>query len=157
MIEKFGFVLNNLGPLQSAYELIRSSNELLDKTDRYSITGFYHNLSPLVITPKFAVMTLFEAFSYTGRLIATDLNSGSRIQDYMGTTSKYLYPYDLEWIHRPNKQYEPLASVYNNLPIIARSKTHYDIFKSVWKEPISIVENGDMSRLIDVILEYERK
>jgi len=159
-MEKFGIIVNHLGPCQVSYQLIKTINEYLEKHDDVDSVLFYHNLTPTVAKPNFAVANLFEAYAYNGRLISTDLNNASRSLDYIGTKQKYFYPIDLEWTKLQNRQYEQLSQIYCNekLPIIARSENFKQIFEKTWgSKVIGVVENFNFGQLVKVILDYESK
>ena len=147
-----GIVCNNIGPNQLAYYAIKSGNKFVEKGE-HDLIIFFYELMPECLRPNFAIMNLSEAYNYNGVLIATDLNSASRISEYPGTTNKYFYVWDLEWLRIQQKQYEELATIYNNtkIPLIARSKRHYEILKNLWKEPVGIADNCDITQLYEII------
>jgi hypothetical protein len=154
-MKNIGILLNNLGPSQLAYYLIKNGNDFVEDGDN-DLVAFFYEVSPECIRPNFASMNLSEAYSYNGILVATDANSASRILEFPGSTHKFFYVWDLEWAKIQNKQFEDLATVYHNdrLPLIARSKTHFDIIKKIWKEPIGIVEDVDIRQLHKITSEY---
>ncbi len=158
MIEKFGFMLEHLSACQSAYSLIKSTNELLAKTDRYDITFFYRNLTPLVSNPNCAVASLFECYAYKGRLVSLDLNSAVRSLDYL-STKRYFFPSDLEYTKSNNRQYEQLKDIYCNkkIPLIARSESYKSILELAWGSQVIGVSDFNVEEVIKIILDYENK
>jgi hypothetical protein len=147
-----GIVCNNVGPSQLAYYLIKTGNEFV-KTGDDDLVVFFYELMPECIKPNFALMNLSEAYDYNGVLVATDINSASRILEYPGTQEKFFYLWDLDWIKLPQKQYENLLQVYKNprLPLIVRSKRHFELVKNLWQEPVGIVEDCNIGQLKQVI------
>ena len=153
-----GIVCNNVGPNQLAYYMIKSGNEFV-KSGENDLVVFFYELMPECTRPNFGLMNLSEAYDYKGVLIATDVNSASRILEYPGTTDKFFYVWDLEWIRMQQKQYEVLDIVYNNpkMPLIARSKRHFNLLKNLWSKPIGITENCNVNELYNIVDEYTKE
>lgn len=151
-----GLVCNNVGPSQLAYYAIKTGNEFVKSGDNDFVIFFYE-LMPECIKPNFSTMNLSEAYDYNGVLIATDINSASRILEYPGATKKFFYLWDLDWVKLQQKKYEHLAQVYKNknLELIVRSKTHFNFVKNLWKEPVGIVEDCNISKLAKIIEEVK--
>lgn len=155
-IRKLGVICEDLGPNQLAYQLITSANTLLEETDDYDVCLFYRNFLPPVKNANFGTFTVYEAFSYDGVMIATDLHSANAMVKWPGPNRKKMYFYiqDLEWIRLRNQmQYEQLAQVYMNpkLNLIARSEDHKNILESVWRPVSAVVEDGDIRRFVEVV------
>ena len=151
-LTKIGFVVESLGPNQLAYQLIRSANQLLMERDDFDIILYYRNLSPLVMKPNFAIMNMYEAFRPDSPLVATDLNTATRILDYF-TLDRYFYIWDLEHT-KMNRSYEDFAQIYQNpkLKLITRSKQHFDIIQLTWGiTPIGIVEDARIEKFLELI------
>lgn len=152
LLNKIGFILEHLGPAQLPYQLIRSINSYYEQKDDTDIILFYRNCLPFVVTPNCAVMNLFEAFRYGANLVATDLNSASRILDYF-CDGRYFYVWDLEWT-KANRPYEQLADIYQNskLKLIARSQQHFDIIQTTWGiTPVGIVNDCNIKEFLGLI------
>ena len=159
MLTKIGFVIEHLGPAQLPYQLIRSINSYYQEKDDVDVILYWRNVAPFVVTPLCASMNLFEAFRSDSLLIATDLNSASRILQYF-TLDRYYYLMDLEWCHLQSKQYEQLAEIYQNpkLKLIVRSQQHYDIVQLTWGiTPIGIVEDCRIDKFLEVIKKNEQR
>lgn len=154
-MNKIGVLINNLGPNQLAYYLIKHGNKFVE-SGYNDLVAFFYEISPECAGLKFSAMNLSEAYNYNGILVATDTNSASRILEFPGTTNKFFYVWDLEWTKVPEKQFENLSVVYNNdkLPLIVRSQVHYDILKKIWKEPIGICEDANAEQLYKITSEY---
>ena len=153
MLTKIGFVLEHLGPSQLPYQLIRSINSYYQEKDDVDVILYWRNVAPFVVTPLCASMNLFEAFRSDSPLIATDLNSASRILQYF-TLDRYYYLMDLEWCHMPSKNYEQLAEIYQNpkLKIIARSEQHKNIFELTWNRKVEgIVPDANIKGFLELI------
>lgn len=155
-IKKLGFVVHSLNPGQLPYQLITSSNELLRTRDDIDISLFYCFNSVICVEPKFALYGLIDCFSFDGHTVATSIQTASRLLDYPGPRRAgklYYFCNDLCWIRLQPKQYEQLSQIYLNkdIELIARSQHHFDIIKSVWKEPIGVVENANVARFTELI------
>jgi len=158
-MEKIGIILDNLGPSAAAYLLIRSINEYLLDHDGVSPVLFYHNLTPLCLNVNCSVCTLFEAFSFNGILVSSNLNNASRSLEYIGATSRYFMPIDLEYTKNNQAGYEQLSQIYCNkkLPIIARSENFKSIFELTFgSNVIGVVNDFNFGELVKVILDYEK-
>lgn len=149
MREKLGIIVNNLGPNQLAYYLINTGNKFVNDGEK-DLTLFFHDLMPECANPLFGIMNLAEVYSYNGPVVATNINNASRLLEYPGPSKKVFYVWDLEWLRMPNKQYEQLNDVYGKIPLIARSKRHYDILSNAWQQPIGIVEDADVNKLYEL-------
>lgn len=154
-MNKIGVLLNNLGPSQLAYYLIKNGNTFVENGTN-DLVAFFYEIAPECMRPNFAIMNLSEAYNYNGILIATDVNSASRIIEFPGTVNRFFYVWDLEWVRFSKKQFEDMSVVYNNdrLPLIARSQTHYNLLKRIWKEPIGICEDANIEQLYKITSEY---
>lgn len=154
-VKKLGFVVPHLTVNQLSYQLISSANRVLLARDDLDVILFWVNDGLKIVKPLFSTMCIFESYGYDGITIATNLSTASRILDYPGPNRNklYYYVYDLDWLRIPQRQYESLASIYMNpkINLIARSKSHFDIIKSVWKEPIGIVEGADAQEFVKLL------
>lgn len=160
-IKRIGFLFKDLAPNQLVYQVIKSGNELLKTTDHYDLCVFYRNFSVSVLEANFATMTAYEAFNYSGIMVATDLQSASNIVKWPGPNQNKMYFYvnDLEWIRfRDRMPYEDLANIYMNpkLNLIARSDTHKEIIESVWRPVTAVVENGNVFDFVKVVFDEEK-
>jgi len=154
-VKKLGLVTSHLTVNQLSYQFISSANRLLVERDDVDISLFFVNDGPRIVKPSFSCMCLFEAYAYDGVTVATSLSTAARILDYPGPNRNpiYLYCMDLDYLRMQNRQYEALASVYMNpkIHLIARSKSHYDILSSVFKQPVGIVEGCEAKEFIELL------
>jgi hypothetical protein len=154
-----GIVCNNIGPNQLAYYAIKSGNEFVESGDN-DLVIFFYELMPECIRPNFGVMNLSEAYNYNGVLVATDLNSATRILEYPGTRNKYFYVWDLEYLRIGQKNYEDFCNIYNNprLPLIVRSKSHKHYLGTIWGgNVIGIEEQANIKNLQKIIEKWEKE
>ncbi len=119
---------------------------------------FFQRLEIAHARYRFGLMASSELWGFKGTAIATSLNTAELLLNCISPQKKYLYLWDLEWMKNDIKQcknVDYLYKIYNdpNLHLIAKSKEHYDIIKSCWKEPVGIVEGFDYERLIELVSE----
>ena len=148
-MKKIGFLVNDLNPSQLSYFLIKNANEFLTKNKDYDIYIFYDNLAVPCLTPNFAIMQAAEAFSFDGTLIATNLNTASKLINFPSAEKKYFYVWDLDWMRMKNKSFDALQSIYGNkeLSLIARSDEHKQAIENAWNAPVkNVISNFDMSK-----------
>ncbi len=152
MLTKIGFLLDNCGPNQLAYQLIRSINSTLLERDDFDPIIYYRNVAPFVVRPNFAVMNMFEAYRPNSALVATDLNSAQRILEYF-TLDRYFLLWDLEWT-KGSRNYEQLSDVYQNpkLKIITRSIQHKNLFELAWGRTVEgVIEDANINQFLSLI------
>jgi len=99
---------------------------------------------------------MYEIWGFKGDAISTDINSTISLLNCHTIKNKYFYIWDLEWMGINNQELydiDSLCDIYMNpeLKLIARSKEHYDIITSCWKEPVGIVEGFNYEELTQVI------
>jgi len=150
---KLGLMVNNLGPNQLAYSACRNFNTLQDT----NVDGvlFFVEKQRRCMPTNFAVMQLFEAYEFTGSLIATDINTAGKLIRFPSTDKKFFYVWDLEWIRMGNqKSYEQLRSIYGNpeLKLLARSALHAKAISDVWDKPCEVVEDCNVKELIRICI-----
>jgi hypothetical protein len=156
-IKKLGFVISHLTVNQLSYQLISNANRLLGERDDVDVSIFFANDGPRVVQPRFACYCLFEAFGYNGHTIATSIQTASRVLSYPGPNRNQLwwYMWDLDWLRLPaeSRQYEQLAQLYMNpkFNLVVRSADHFNIVKSVWREPASIIEDANIEEFAQLV------
>lgn len=147
---KLGVIVDNLGPNQLAYNVIKAGNFL--KGCDYIV--FYENFLKPCIPTNFATMQMFEAWGYDGTMIATNLSSASQLSNFPLVKHRYFYIWDLEWLRMKEKHFRPLAEVYRNpnLILIARSENHKNVIETCWNVKVAgIVDDFEMSQLYEVV------
>lgn len=147
---KLGILLDNLGPNQLAFNVIKNGNEVKD----FDFIAFYENFLRPCIPPNFAIMQSFEAWSYDGALVATNLSTAGKLISYPICKHKYFYVWDLEWIRLKEKHYGGLQPIYNHpkLKVIARSQSHKDIIENCWNVKVAgIVDDCNISKIQEII------
>lgn len=138
-----GFLIDSMGPSQQSIYLTSSVNTLVAQKPNYSVCAFYRNFGPIVVSPHFALFTEYEAWNFDGIAIATDLRSANALLNCPGPVKKFFYVWETEWAFLDNYQYADMAKVYQSeeMPLIVRSRFHYDIVSRLWQPPKEIIED----------------
>lgn len=149
---KLGIAVNNLGPSQANFQLIRNANKLLDEMGNLDIIVFYENAVRACVSPEFATMQMTECWGFDGPVIATSYSTAEKLLKCPCPSRKVYYIWDLEWL-RQRRHFNEHRSVYGNpsLLLIARSLSHSQVVAQAWNRPVSaVVEDFDMSRLLEL-------
>ena len=153
IIKSFGIITTALNLSQNNCSLTNNLNMLLNEYYTYCPIVFYQNLAKSPIIPKFCQLQQQLAWGYKHTLISTDMETTNILINCINAKRKYFYVYDLEWIIQPNLNFQTLSYIYQNptINLIARSQSHFDILKKIWKEPIAIIEDWNYKQLIRLI------
>lgn len=144
---KVGVLLNNLGPSQLAYSVMRTGEKAAEHG--VDMVAFYERQVRPCLQLKIASMHIAEAYGYGETLIATDLSTATKLLTFP-KSNKFFYIWDLEWTRR---QYlsSVLQKTYRNpsLKLIARSSQMAEIISQVWNVNIhGIVDDFHLEELI---------
>jgi len=131
---KLGFVVNNLGPSQLAYNLLTKANALLSQRYDLDLIVFYEQPARPCVIPNFSIMPLSETWGYDGPLVATDLSSAATLINLPNPGRKIFYVYDLEWTFEPKRPYRALQAIYGHpeLTILCRGEDHKGAIEDSW-------------------------
>ena len=137
-----GIAIEGLGFNQLSIDLVGQLNQL-NKLDKYhDLIVFYAKHGVVGKPTMFSMMQLDKMWAFSGPVMATNLNTASKLIKCPRPPKKFFYVYDLEWL---NDFYDVdhLASIYchPSINLIARSQDHYNILKQCWKEPVTIIED----------------
>jgi hypothetical protein len=152
-MHNLGFMVKDLSPSQEAFYLINYANKAVMQ-DGHDVIVFYENPSAPCLTTGFAIMQTTEAWSFSGPLVASNLNLASKLIQFPGTKQKYFYVWDLEWVRMQTKNFSILSYIYRNpsLKLLARSREHARIIASCWNVPHPpIVENYNIDKIVEII------
>ncbi len=141
-MKNLAILINKLGYTQ----LLRSLTKELNQLDNsINVTVFYCELGQVPDKMNFPILEIMHSYIFTGTVIATDIYTAQVMSNILGTTEKYYYPWDLEYIYRPYPL-GVLSDVFSN-KLIARNQTRYDMLKSTWKTPELIIEDFNDKQL----------
>lgn len=98
-----GFVINNIGPNQLAFDLIHQIN-LIGRTNvEVSCSLFIQNIIEPCVVPNCAVYNISEIMSFDGVMVATDFDTCEKMLKTTNQALKIFYLWELEWIRNPDK------------------------------------------------------
>jgi hypothetical protein len=151
-----GFLVNNLGANQLAFQLIKNGNKYCREHGK-DVLVFYEDQIPPCHYLQMATMPIVDACNYKGSLVATSLSTANKLLHLSGTKKKYFYVWSLEWIFldASHRRYEELASIYQNskLKLIARSAEHATAIENAWQRAVyGIVENVDIGQFHSILI-----
>ena len=145
-------VLNNIGPSQKAFYMIKELNELAKDPDN-SCAAFIELMGVCVIKPFFSCYNIAFFSEYHGTAIATTLEEANIILQTSNNTNKYLYLWNLEWLNKPINYTAALDILLNpELKLIARSDSHAKVIENFCnKTPAGIVEDWNRHQLKEIV------
>ena len=145
-MQNIAAILDNLGPSQKSFYLIKEFNKLSANTE-YSCSVFVNQVNMPVIPALFSCSNISFFSGFSGVAVATTLTEANSLLQTTNSADKYLYLWDIEWLTQvPN-----FTSVCNilrdeRLSIIARSDSHAAIIESFCnKAPVGIVDDWNMA------------
>jgi len=145
-------VINDMGPSQKAFYLIKEFNKALGDI-RISVSTFFNMAMAPVIRPLFCCNNIAFIANYHGHAISTTLTEADMLLKSNNNSTKYLYLWDIDWLAQ-SVHFTPAMNILwdDRLNIIARSKSHSDIIENFCnKSPIGIVDNWNLDQLMEVI------
>lgn len=98
--------------------------------------------------PGFPIMNMINAYNHSGPLITTCLNTTKQCKLFK-RASPVFYVWDLEWL-KTSYSAKYLYDLYCDpqIPLIARSQSHFEILTKLWKKPIGIVKEFSYDDII---------
>jgi hypothetical protein len=140
--------MKQLGILTPALDMsqqglcITHNLNLLVQNYQVSPTVFFREYAPFPEARLFSLMQEVEVFDFPHPVIATSLDSATRLLACPSPTKKFLYCMNLDWVYLDNLNHEQLSNIYNSeIELIARSEEHAYVLESCWKKPIAIIED----------------
>lgn len=152
-MDKLGFIVPHLGASQLSYSLLRNINQAVANDVSIDYNIFYEDMQKPCINPGFCVLQIHEAYEYKYPLIATSFNTANKLIRFPGTTKKFFYVWDLEWLRPKSIDYNQLAEVYQNseLQLICRSNSHKKAVEDAWNVPVNhIVEQINLKKFMEI-------
>jgi len=142
VVKSFGIIVNNLDD-----NLITQLNEIV-KDFHYCPIVFTSNPAYGNIKPIFTILQLSHAWSFTGPLISTNIETTRFLNNCVVTKNKLFYVQELEWAKLNNISYSFLQQIYNNDNIELISNDATNIFLiNIWKRSIININNWDYTKL----------
>ena len=145
-------VINDMGPSQKAFYLIKEFNKALGNI-RVSVSTFFNMATAPIIRPLFCCNNVAFITNYHGHAISTTLAEADVLLKSNNNSTKYLYLWDMDWLTSP-VHFAPAMDILRDdrLNIISRSKSHSQIIENFCnKSPIGMVDNWNIDQLVEVI------
>ena len=147
-MKKIAVLMDSTRPSQKSCSAIESLNLIsADYTNTDAVIfAKHHSIPPIV--PRFGIMHEGMAYFYDAYFFATDVPTAMSSLEFPMAKKRFFYLWDLEWLSLdwPHSQ---LKKVYmnENIELIARSKSHFNLISCVWKKPVAIMENFDKNKI----------
>lgn len=151
-LTRIGFLMDDLGPSQTNYTLIRNLNRWLAGGPTRDAVLFINNPGPPCIKPECAIMSADECAAYDGVLVATDFHSARRLLTVISAGAKVFYSADPVWMRGPG-DFAAWQSVYADprLLLAVRSEDHRMLYEKLWHRPVVVWPDCDPASLGEVL------
>lgn len=137
---KIGFMVESLEPSELITQITIKSLEVND----LDVILFFEKLGRAATFHLCSNMHVMEAYSFDAPLIATNLNTASKLIGFPTPKPKFFFLNDLEWLRFPQKNYDSFETIYRNreLTLIARSDDHAKLMENCWNVKIDYILNN---------------
>lgn len=156
---KIGVLVDDLSASHLSWAIINSVNSLVSKGS-VDVSIFYDNLVRPCSNVEAALLPSVHIIGFDGILVATSLNTASKLIRLPSNGRKFFYCWDLEWqrMSQQDKNYGSLINIYRNSSygLIARTVEHARILSQTWNRPVNnVVEEADIEAILRIGLENE--
>jgi hypothetical protein len=144
-----GIILNNYGPNDIAYQVIKAINIYRGFKD---VALFYENIMRPCITPTTSLVHIYGLSNYSHPVITFDIETTKTALDTIGPTAYYLYVWNLEWLHK-TANYEYYDKVYNDkrINLIVRSKEQEEVlFNNFGVKIAHIMPKFNLNKILEI-------
>lgn len=149
---KIAAVINDLGPSQKAFYLIKEFNKLCAQASM-SCSAFVNNAGINVTRPLFSCMSIAFFSDYHGVAIATTVEEAGAMLESSNNSDKYLYLWDLPWTEQA-VNHDAFCKIMRDprLKIIARSDSHAKNIENFCnKKVVGIVDDWNHKQLLEIV------
>lgn len=149
---KIAAIINDLGPSQKAFYLIKEFNRLCANA-KMSCTAFVNTCSAYVTKPLFSCMSIAFFSDFNGVAIATTVEEANSLLQSSNNSDKYLYLWDLTWTEHP-VNHDAFCNILRDprLKIIARSESHAKTIENFCnKKVVGIVDDWNAEQLLQIV------
>ena len=149
---KIAAIINDLGPSQKAFYLIKEFNRLCANA-KMSCTAFVNTCSAYVTKPLFSCMSIAFFSDFNGVAIATTVEEANSLLQSSNNSDKYLYLWDLAWTEHP-VNHDAFCNILRDprLKIIARSESHAKTIENFCnKKVVGIVDDWNAEQLLQIV------
>jgi hypothetical protein len=149
---KLAAVVNDLGPSQRNFYMIKEFNRTATSKDA-SISTFYSRPIAPITKPHFSCRSVAFLSGYNGIAIADSLTCAETLLKSHNRSDKYLYLWDIDWLITP-VNFSVACDILRDdrLKLIARSESHAKVISNFCNKDVSgIVDNWNIDELREVI------
>jgi len=141
-----GVVADNVVNNPQNYILFRELNKLAQDEDCYLFTN---SVQSLPMNHNFAILQQVEALKHSGVLIATSMLNAQIVANCLTARDKYYYVWCPEWVNLQQFGSQQLKKIFynNDVKLIARSTSHWNLLAKMFQEPHSIIYNWDAEQV----------
>ena len=149
---KIATLINNIGPGQKSFYLIKEFNQLSKTTDN-ECAVFLEIIGVPVTKPLFPCFSVAFFAEYNGIAIATTLEEASIMLKTSNNADKYLYLWDIEWLDKVINHKNACKILRDDrLKIIARSESHAKTIENYCNiKPIGVVDDWNRNQLKELL------
>lgn len=149
---KIAAVIDNLGPSQKSFYMIKEFNKACDDT-KLCLSAFFVRSAIPVVPVMFSCKSISFLSGFHGTAISTTVTEADALLKSSNNSRKIFYMWDAEWLISPRNFHE-ISSVLldNRLDIICRSDSHAKLLENFCnKKPIGIVDNWNMEQILGIL------
>jgi hypothetical protein len=145
-----GIIVDDIESTPFMHTMFRELNKLSETRDYYL---FANQVKTLPTHNKFCILQQIEALQHQGTLISTSLINTQILANCLTCTNKYYYVYDLDWMKMNNFNSKQLINIFLNeeINLLARSDSHYQVLSKNFQSPVGIVSNWDHRAIAEYI------
>lgn len=123
----------------------------LSKND-LNVTVFFNNSGKFINNCEYTVMPAYNIWKANFPIIATDCISARYLIDAHPIKDKYFYIWSLDWLTHGVKDFRLNLSTYcnNTIKLLVRNELMFNIVKSIWKEPVGIIDDFEYRSLYEI-------
>ena len=155
-MKKIAILLDSTRPSQKSISAIKSLNSISSEYSNTDTTIFCKHHSIPAIIPRFGIMHEAMAYFHDAYFFSTDISTTMSMIKFPQAKKRFFYVWDLEWLSL-DWPFAQLKEPYLNqdVELIARSKSHYDLISSVWKSPVAIMKDFNKDTVQELVGEQK--
>tara|TARA_R100000963_G_C4588115_1_gene66385 strand:+ start:80 stop:538 length:459 start_codon:yes stop_codon:yes gene_type:complete len=90
-----------------------------------------------------------QAFNFNGTIITQELPLVQDLKNIVYATKRYIYLYDMDWMRIKDLQFSHIREtlLHEDIDIVVRSDSHYEIVSRLFKTPVAIMKYWDVNLL----------
>ena len=146
-----GIIKDTVQPLAKDIMAVENLNQLSDNNvNSYLFCNSIANSFPLEINTT--VLQKAQVLDFNGIVLTDDLMVAQELIHLPYAIKRYIYFYDLDWKYINNFSFSHISNLlfHDNIDIIVRSKSHYNLVESLFKKPSYIMEEWDYKTLKEI-------